>query len=162
MNYMEINPNDVVNGEGICVSLFVSGCDFKCPGCFNQNAWDFSVGKEFKVETLEYIKKQIIANNYQRNFSVLGGEPLHPNNRDTIYTICSALKYAYPTIKIFLWTGYTLDEVKKNYPDILNVVDVIIDGKYKEELRDVSLRLRGSRNQNIWRKNNEGRFFKER
>ena len=161
MNYMEINPNDVVNGEGISVSLFVSGCDFKCPGCFNESAWCFTSGTEFTIEDLNYIIEKINDNGIIRNFSILGGEPLHPDNREWTYMICAAVKYNCPDTKIYLWTGYTMKEIKKEYPEILYKVDVLIDGRYEQNKRDISLKLRGSKNQNIWRKNKNGRFKKE-
>lgn len=161
MNYLEINPNDLVNGEGISLSLFVSGCDFHCEGCFNDTAWYFTSGKPFQKEDYEYIRDRLTDNNIIRNFSILGGEPLHPLNRVSIYNLCIALKKDIPELKIYLWTGYTMEEVQKEFPEILTTIDVLIDGRYEQSLRDITLKLRGSSNQNIWRKNSQGRFSLE-
>lgn len=161
MNYIKIIPNDIVNGEGISVSLFVSGCDFHCPGCFNESAWLFTGGEPFQKYDYEYIKTKIKDNNMIRNFSILGGEPLHPLNRHEVYDICTALKSEIPELKIYLWTGYTMDEVKENFAEILDTIDVLIDGRYEQSQRDITLKLRGSANQNIWRKNSDGRFYIE-
>lgn len=161
MNYLEINPNDIVNGEGISLSLFVCGCEFHCPGCFNETAWYFTNGKPFQQHDYEYIRDKLTDNNIIRNFSILGGEPLHPLNRFSVYNLCTALKADIPELKIYLWTGYTMDEIKADFPEILNTIDVLIDGKYEQNLRDITLKLRGSSNQNIWRKHSDGRFYKE-
>lgn len=154
MNYAEINKNDIVNGEGISVSLFVSGCPHHCPGCFNPEAWDYDYGKEFTKETLIEIIEALRANQVHRNFSILGGEPLAPKNRKTVNDIIHAVRRCcglYP--KIYLWTGYTLEELQsENDPDIneiLENINVLIDGKYIEELRDLGLPLRGSSNQRV-------------
>ena len=154
MNYAEINKNDIVNGEGISVSLFVSGCPHHCPGCFNPEAWDYNYGKEFTHETLIEIIDALRANQVHRNLSILGGEPLAPKNRKTVNDIIHTVRRCcdlYP--KIFLWTGYTLEELQsENDPDIneiLENINVLIDGKYVEELRDLGLPLRGSSNQRV-------------
>jgi anaerobic ribonucleoside-triphosphate reductase activating protein len=154
MNYAEINKNDIVNGEGISVSLFVSGCPHHCPGCFNPEAWDYDYGKEFTEETLIEIIEALGANQVHRNFSILGGEPLAPKNRKTVNDIIHAVRRCrdlYP--KIYLWTGYTLEELQSEIdPDIneiLENINVLIDGKYVEELRDLGLPLRGSSNQRV-------------
>ena len=158
-NYAGINKNDVVNGEDICVSLFMQGCVHHCKGCFNPETWDPKGGKPFTEEITYEILKAISANGIQRNFSVLGGEPLAPYNIDTTYYIINEVKQNYPTIKIFLWTGYTIDEVKQISKDnrhagfrLMTLLDTIITGRFIEEQKDLTLKWRGSSNQEIWNK----------
>ena len=159
--YAGLITNDFANGQGVCVSFFVQGCPHHCPGCFNESAWLFTEGEPFQKHDYEYIKTKIKDNNMIRNFSILGGEPLHPLNRHEVYDVCTALKSEIPELKIYLWTGYTMDEITVDFPEILNTIDVLIDGKYEQNLRDITLKLRGSSNQNIWRKHSDGRFYKE-
>ena len=157
MRYNTIITNDVTNGEGVCVSFFVQGCPHHCSGCFNPETWDFNGGKLYNEEVKWQIIKAISANGIERNFSILGGEPLAPQNIKMVEEIVTTVRIAYPNIKIFLWTGYdfeNLDFDNKNYDNILSNIDVIIDGKFIEEQKDLSLKLRGSSNQNIWIKKN--------
>lgn len=157
MRYNTIITNDVTNGEGVCVSFFVQGCPHHCSGCFNPETWDFNGGKLYNENVKWQIIKAISANGIERNFSILGGEPLAPQNIKMVEEIVTAVRIAYPNIKIFLWTGYNfenLDFDNKNYDNILSNIDVIIDGKFIEEQKDLSLKLRGSSNQNIWIKEN--------
>lgn len=156
--YNTILDNDVVNGEGVCVSFFAQGCPHKCPGCFNSETWDFNGGNEYNSDLKWEIIKKISANGIQRNFSVLGGEPMAIQNLSMTEEIVDAVRHAYPSIKIFLWTGYTFEELI-NLSDpkinkILNEIDVLIDGPFVEDLKDLTLKLRGSRNQHIRIKNN--------
>ena len=113
MNYSDIKPNDSINGEGVCVSLFVSGCTHYCKGCFNKDTWDFNYGKNFTNKNMDYILECIDKNEIMRNFSVLGGEPLHEKNIDTVLYICDEVKKAFPNIKIYVWTGYLYEESNK-------------------------------------------------
>lgn len=156
--YNTIIPNDVVNGEGVCVSFFVQGCPHHCPGCFNEETWDFRGGQEYMESTKWDIIKAIGANGIQRNFSVLGGEPLAPQNQQMTAEVVDAVRHAYPKIKIFLWTGYEFDELINHLTDdlkkILLTIDVLIDGPFIEEKKDLSLKLRGSSNQHIRQKIN--------
>lgn len=157
--YNTIIPNDVANGEGVCVSFFVQGCPHHCPNCFNKETWDFGGGHEYTIETKWEIVKLISANNIIRNFSVLGGEPLALQNLEMVDEIISAIRVAYPDIEIILWTGYNFLELDKKNPHILSILkhtDKIIDGKFIEELKDFSLHLRGSSNQKIWVKGTDG------
>ena len=154
MNYMTINPNDIANGQGICVSLFVSGCPHKCKGCFNPEAWDYEAGKLFTEDTMDKILDMIEANGVLRNFSILGGEPLAPENRTAVAEIISAVREKYGrSILIYLWTGYTVEDLDIIHDTelsyIYNHIDVLIDGPYIEELRDITLPLRGSSNQRV-------------
>jgi anaerobic ribonucleoside-triphosphate reductase activating protein len=157
--YNKIIKNDVVNGEGVTVSLFVQGCPHQCSGCFNPETWPFNCGEEYTPHTKWEILEAIGANNIQRNFSLLGGEPLAPQNLKMSEDIVRAVRAAYPDIKIFLWTGYTFDELDKTssyIKSILNNIDVLVDGPFIEKEKDLDLFFRGSRNQNIWIKNIEG------
>lgn len=148
MRISGINENDVVNGKGICVSVFMQGCPHQCKGCFNPETWDFKGGRAIEDEQKEInnILNLINQNGVQRNLSILGGEPLHKNNISFVKNLLKQAKEKYPTIKTFVWTGYLLEELDKN--DLQNI-DILIDGKFIEELRDITLELRGSSNQRI-------------
>ena len=156
--YSAIIPNDVVNGHGVCVSFFVQGCPHHCPGCFNEETWDFHGGIPYTPEVKWNIIKAIAANNINRNFSVLGGEPLAPQNIDMTWEVIDAVRHAYPNIEITLWTGYTYEELMvqptENLLNILNTINILVDGPFIEKEKDLSLQLRGSRNQRIWVKQN--------
>lgn len=162
--YSAIVPNDVVNGEGVCVSFFVQGCPHHCKECFNPETWDFRGGQLYTDHTRWEIIENIGANGLTRNFSILGGEPLDERNLTMVDEVVSAVRQAYPHIKIFLWTGYTIEDLSTVFDSrlgrILNAVDVLIDGPFIAEQKDLSLKLRGSKNQRIFYKNN-GKF-KER
>lgn len=155
--YAGLIKNDIANGEGVCVSYWVQGCPHHCPGCHNPETWDFDGGLEQPWDLLKQIKEAIRANGIQRNFSILGGEPLCPENIYQTETIVCYIRDMFPDIKIFLWTGYTLEELKeysfaREARAILDKIDVLIDGPYIEEQRDITLKLRGSRNQKIRKK----------
>ena len=156
MRIAGINKNDVVNGEGTCVALFTQGCPHHCKGCFNPETWDYDGEKEvFIYDLISEIETAIAANDVPRNFSVLGGEPLIERNLKELYLLLSTIKKDFPNITIFLWTGYTVEELNNPLQqDILKYVDVLIDGRYDENLRDISLHLRGSSNQRIFRTDN--------
>ena len=153
MRIAGLNTNDFANGEGVCVSLFVQGCPHHCKGCFNPQTWDFSDGEEEPFDLKGQIVKAISANGILRNFSVLGGEPLCQENVEEVSKIIASIKNTYPEIKIFVWTGYTLEQLKQqNNPyinDILSHIYMLIDGPYIEEQRDITLKLRGSKNQRL-------------
>lgn len=153
MRYAGIIKNDVAAGQGVCVTFFVQGCDFHCKGCHNPQTWDFEGGYEFTQETINDIITALKANGVQRNFCVMGGEPLHPNNRFLTNLIISEVKKAYPDIKVYLWTGYVyeklVDKDEKLLQNIFRNVDVLIDGPFVMEERDITLPMRGSRNQRI-------------
>lgn len=149
MRYASIRDFDISNGEDIGVSLFVQGCHFHCPNCFNQSTWDFNGGKEFTIETMRHLIK-LMDRPYIKRFTLLGGEPLAPENIETSKEILRVIKETYPNKQIWLFTGYVME----NIPDksILKYVDVLVDGPYKHELRDLSLAFRGSSNQRIIKK----------
>lgn len=151
--YAGLMTNDFVNGEGVCVSYFAQGCPHKCKGCFNPETWDFNGGKDLPDDIRGQIIKAICANGITRNFSVLGGEPLCEENVEEIENIIIGVRTAFPNIKIFVWTGYTLEQLTiKNNPHINNIldhIDVLIDGPFIESQKDLTLKLRGSKNQRI-------------
>lgn len=153
MRYAGIIKNDVAAGQGVCVTFFVQGCDFHCKGCHNPQTWDFEGGYEFTQETINNIITALKANGVQRNFCVMGGEPLHPDNRFLTNLVISEVKKAYPDIKVYLWTGYVyeklVDKDEKLLQNIFRNVDVLIDGPFIMEERDITLPMRGSRNQRI-------------
>ncbi len=154
MKYAGIIKNDIANGPGIRVSFWVQGCPHKCYNCQNPETWNFNGGKEFTAETLQEIKDALTANGIQRNLSILGGEPLCQENLFLTMLVIKEVKEQFPNINIYLWTGYTIEELKDKYfhPHlnyILNNIDVLIDGKYIESQRDITLPLCGSKNQRI-------------
>lgn len=154
MNYAKIKKNDIANGPGICVSLFVQGCPHHCKGCFNKETWDFDGGKLFTWETVNEIIKDINANGVLRNLNLLGGEPLAPPNRTSIVGLINEVRKIYgDSIKIYLWTGYLyenlIEEKDPNLEYIFDNIDVLIDGPFIENLKDTELELRGSSNQRI-------------
>lgn len=154
MKLAKIIENDIVDcDDGICVSVWFRGCPHRCKGCQNEELWEFD-GDEVELnETTNKVIELINKNEVQRKLSILGGEPLCKENRKDVALLIHKVRNAYPWIKIFLWTGYTLEELKADIDDdikyVLSKIDVLIDGRYVEELRDVSLKLRGSSNQRI-------------
>jgi len=151
--YAGLITNDFANGTGTCVSFWTQGCPHHCPSCQNPETWDFQGGKEVPTDIRSQIIKAICANGITRNFSVLGGEPLCDENLDEVDKIITGVRTAYPQIKIFVWTGYILEELKEKKNDkinhILSQIDVLIDGPFIQAERDITLELRGSRNQRI-------------
>ena len=153
MRYAGIIKNDLAAAPGISFTFFSQGCNHHCPGCHNQQTWDFDGGKEFTQETLDFIKDNIDANGIERTFCVMGGEPLDPNNLFLTDLVISYVKDNFPNKQIYLWTGYTYEELLKRSDNrlksILQKVNVLIDGPYINELRDITLSMRGSSNQKI-------------
>lgn len=126
----------------------MQGCPHRCPGCHNPELWNYNGGVEKSIdEVLKEIYAAISANNIQRNFSVLGGEPLCPENIEDVIQIIKNVKASFPNIKVFIWTGYNLDELKNK--EIFEYADVLITGRYIQALRDITLKWRGSSNQKI-------------
>lgn len=133
MNYIGLNKFDTANGEGIRVSLFVSGCTLRCKGCFNEESWDFKAGKEFTEDTLNEVI-EALSNSYVSGFSVLGGDPLEDRNINTVTKICKAIKDRFNGTKsIWLWTGRVYDKYKNH--ELFKYVDVVIDGPYVEKYK---------------------------
>lgn len=146
MNYAEINKVDIANGPGCRVSVFIQGCDFHCKNCFNQNAWDFNGGVVFNDNTIQKILS-LCRYEYINGLSILGGEPLHPKNIDGILQLMKAFKERFPDKNIWLWTGFKYEDITRK--EIFNYIDVLVDGQYVDELRDLTLKFRGSSNQRI-------------
>lgn len=148
---------DINNGLGCRVTLWVSGCIHHCKGCHNSETWDFNSGRAFTDEDKTKLF-EILDKPYIKGLTLSGGDPLCSYN--DILNLVKEVKEKFPTKDIWLFSGFTMDEIKNNYNEILQYIDVIVDGKYVKELKDTSLKFRGSSNQNIWVKNNNI-FIKE-
>lgn len=148
--YATIKPNDTANGEGVTVSFWTQGCEHHCKNCFNKETWDFNGGKEYSRTVRQEVLESINKNGIMRNFAVLGGDPLAPQNIDVTLDVVSSVRREFPNIKIYLWTGYEFDKIRdEDTKFILHYIDVLIDGKYEESLRDITLKFRGSSNQRV-------------
>ena len=155
MRIANIKYNDIVDGEGVCVSVWFQGCPHQCLGCHNPETWSFNGGYEIEYEELEkQVLEAIERNGIKRNLSLLGGEPLCEPNLKYAIKLAAAAKQKYPDITIYCWTGYTLEQILKKYNNsILKNIDVLIDGLFILSQRDITLKLRGSTNQRILYKN---------
>lgn len=153
MKYAGIIRNDILAAPGICVSFFTQGCPHRCEGCHNPETWDFNGGKEFTQETLSSIIKDLTANGVERNLAIMGGEPLCPENLFLVNLVINSVKEQLPNTKIYVWTGYLYEDLKtspdKNLQNILSNTDVLIDGPFIKKERDITLFMRGSKNQRI-------------
>lgn len=153
MRYAGIIPNDLSAAPGVCVTFFTQGCPHHCPGCHNPETWDYDGGKEFEGNTIERIEQYLTANGIHRDLCIMGGEPLCPDNQFLTLLICNTIKDKLPDTKIYIWTGYILEELNKDtntrISQILEKTDAIIDGPYIAAERDITLPMRGSRNQRI-------------
>ena len=156
MNYATIKRNDIANGTGVRVSLFVSGCTHKCKGCFNEVAWDFNYGEKFTLETEELIISYLKPD-FVEGLTLLGGEPMEPSNQRALLPFVKKVKEIYPDKTIWCYTGYTLEkdllgESRVNIEctgKLLSYIDVLVDGEFVQDLYDISLQFRGSSNQRI-------------
>lgn len=154
MRYAAIKTNDVVNGEGISVSVFLQGCPAPhCKNCFNPETWDFNSGQEMTPEVFKRILTALTANNIKRNLSILGGEPMCEQNvLTTLYLINYCLKQI-PDLKIYIWTRYLIEELharnNSQVEEVLSKTYCLIDGPFVEELKDLTLKMRGSSNQRL-------------
>ena len=153
MRYSGIIYNDITAAPGLCLSFFVQGCPHHCFGCHNPETWSFDGGKEFTPDVLDGIIKGLTAQGIQRPFCLMGGEPLCEENLILSYDILSRIKEEVPNTPIYVWTGYTYEELIKNHnpkiEKILELTDYLIDGPYIDEEKDITLLMRGSRNQRI-------------
>lgn len=153
MRYAGLIKNDLAAAPGVCVSFFVQGCPFRCPGCHNPESWDFEGGMEFSTKTLNDILTSLSANGIERPLCIMGGEPLCEENLFLTALIIKEVREYNPNLKIYLWTGYYIEDLKakeNNKIDyILNNIDCLIDGPFIQEERDLTLQMRGSRNQRI-------------
>ena len=145
--------DDTAAAPGISLSVYFSGCHFHCPGCHNPEAQDFNYGEEFTLETLRLIMERLSKNGVMRTLSILGGEPLNNENIGDVLRLIGWCKLDYPDLKIYVWTGYTIEELEARDDDdvraVLRNITCLIDGRYIQELRDTTLPLRGSSNQRI-------------
>ena len=149
MHYGKIKKTDIANGPGVRVSLFVSGCRNHCKGCFNPETWDFNYGQEYDgVNTVNEII-EALSPEYISGLSILGGDPIERENISEVVTLCNLVKRLYPDKTIWLYTGYKYEDIAEMYPNVLEVIDVMVDGPFVEELKDISLVFRGSSNQRI-------------
>ena len=146
MKYGAIKKIDIANGLGVRVSLFVSGCRNHCDGCFQPETWDFEYGQPFTKEVEEEIL-EALRPSWIQGLSILGGEPMEPENENVLLPFIKRLKETYPKKDIWLYSGYTYEELKGR--KLLQYVDVLVDGRFEEKLRDPSLAFRGSSNQRI-------------
>lgn len=146
MNYQKISKFDTANGNGIGTVLWVSGCNHQCKECQNPQTWDENSGQEFTGKTLKEILESL-SNPHVKRFTFSGGDPLFPANRLTCQRIAQQIKLRYPEKKIWLYTGYSWDEVKDLR--IMEYVDVLVDGEFKIDLKDITLPFCGSSNQRL-------------
>ena len=156
MNYGEIKDCDIANGEGVRVTLFVSGCTNHCKGCFQPQTWDFGFGKPFTEETEETLLR-LLAPAYVNGLTLLGGEPFEPENQRALLPFLRRVREQYPQKTIWGFSGFTLDQLQTagSHPrceatdEMLSLLDVLVDGRFVEEKHDISLRFRGSSNQRL-------------
>lgn len=147
MRYNIVRKMDISNGPGVRVSVFMQGCEFHCKNCFNPETWDFNGGKEFNKGTIDEVLK-LCSENYIKGLSILGGEPMHPKNIEATTELAKAFKEKYPNKNIWIWSGFKFEEDLKD-KEVLNYVDVLVDGRYSDELHDPTLKWRGSSNQRV-------------
>lgn len=152
MNYHRYYPIDVVNGEGTRCTLFVAGCVHQCPGCYNKSTWGINSGKPFTQSLEDQIIKDLQDTEIKRQgLSLSGGDPLHPKNVPTILKLVKRVKAECDNKDIWLWTGYKLNELTDEQQSVVPYIDVLIDGKFVQDLADPKLLWRGSSNQIIHR-----------
>lgn len=163
MYLVALKTNDIVDSvDGFAVSLWTAGCNFKCPGCQNAQYWDKETGTE--CTDLDGLTTRILRaihrNGMERCFSILGGEPMAPWNRKGVAYIINRIKEKCPSIRIYLWSGYTIEELRDAGDEDINLalskVDYLVEGRFVQELRDITLKLRGSSNQRIFKRNVKG------
>ena len=148
MNYAAIKKTDIANGPGVRVSLFVSGCRRHCKGCFNSETWDFNYGNLFGKSTMNEIL-EALDKEYIEGFSILGGEPFENENKETVYNVIRTVKEKFPQKTIWCYSGFTFEELAESSRNILELIDVLVDGAFVEEKKNLRLKFRGSENQRI-------------
>lgn len=156
MNYGEIKSFDIANGEGVRVSLFVSGCTHHCKNCFNKETWDFNFGKPFTKEVEDSII-DMLSSDYIDGFSLLGGEPFEPQNQRVLTPFLKRIKENFPNKSIWCYTGYLFDDELLSESrarcectdEMLSLIDVLVDGEFVQDLYNITLAFRGSENQRI-------------
>lgn len=156
MNYGEIKKTDVANGPGVRVSLFVSGCTHHCKGCFNSETWDFSYGQEFTADIQEELL-ELLRPDHIAGLTILGGEPFEPSNQRGLLPFLRKVKERYPKKSIWCYTGYLLERDLWNESsarcgatdEMLSLIDVLVDGEFIQEQKNIALKFRGSENQRL-------------
>lgn len=146
MKYNKIRKMDISNGPGVRVSIFMQGCAFHCKNCFNPETWDFDKGLEFCDETIQKVL-ELCDRPQIKGLSILGGEPLHPDNIDGTTKLAMYFKNKFPNKDIWLWTGFQFENLKNK--EIMNYIDTLVDGQFKEECFNPTLKWRGSTNQRV-------------
>ena len=147
MRYNLIRKMDISNGPGVRVSVFMQGCSFHCKNCFNPETWDFEGGKEFTNDTVNEVLN-LAGQDHIKGLSILGGEPMHPNNIEATTKLAKAFKEKYPNKSVWVWSGFKFDEDLKG-KEALNYIDVLVDGTYDDEKHNPKLKWRGSSNQRV-------------
>ena len=147
MRYNLIRKMDIANGPGVRVSIFMQGCVFHCKNCFNPETWDFNLGVEFTDDTIKHVL-ELCDNDYIKGLSILGGEPMHPKNIEGTTKLAKAVKEKFPKKSLWAWSGFLFDRDLKD-KEVLNYLDVLVDGQYVDELHDPTLKWRGSSNQRV-------------
>lgn len=147
MRYNKIRKMDISNGPGVRVSIFMQGCTFNCKNCFNTETHDFNGGKEFSQLTIDKVL-EIADKEYIVGLSILGGEPMHPKNIGGTTMLAKAFKEKFPNKTIWVWSGFLFDKDLKD-KDVMNYIDVLVDGRYQDELHNPNLKWKGSSNQRV-------------
>ena len=155
MHYATIKPRDIANGPGVRVSLFVSGCTHRCPGCFNAEAWDFDYGKPFDKAVVDELLT-LLEPDYVKGLSLLGGEPFEPQNQAALVELLRKVREKYPKKTVWCYSGYTLEQLRGESrarceftDEMLSLIDVLVDGRFVMEKKNIRLRFRGSENQRL-------------
>ena len=155
MNYGEIKKADIANGIGVRVSLFVSGCRHHCPDCFNSMTWDFNYGKKYTSDTENEIIG-LLSRSYIRGLTLIGGEPMEKENQITLVSLLRRIKRDLPTKDVWCYSGFTYEELTGDSrarcdvtDEMLSMIDVLVDGRFEKDKKNISLRFRGSENQRI-------------
>ena len=149
MKYAKIDKFEIVNGEDVGISVYTYGCIFHCKNCFNSELWDLDKGEIWTDDTTDYLIFLVKSSNISR-ISFLGGEPLLDRNIDELKNVLKKLREEFPKIQIWVYSGYTYEQIKdRNLNDLLSYIDILVDGRYVDELRDYTLKFRGSSNQRV-------------
>ena len=147
MRYNKIRKMDISNGPGVRVSIFMQGCSFNCKNCFNKETHDFNGGKEFDDSTIERVL-ELCDNDNIDGLSILGGEPMNPTNIEGTTKLAKAFKEKFPNKNIWSWSGYSFDNYLKD-KEVVKYLDVLVDGQYNDDLRNPTLKWKGSENQRV-------------
>lgn len=147
MKYNKIRKMDISNGPGVRVSIFMQGCAFHCENCFNKETWDFNGGTDFTEETIKKVL-DLCDKDYIVGLSILGGEPMHPNNIDGTTALAKAFKEKFPNKNLWVWSGYLFDKDLKD-KEVLKYIDVLVDGQFINNLHNPTLKWKGSSNQRV-------------